>query len=318
MRNGVPTIVALPGCSALEGKVRWTPVKSMWWFMMAAGGIAAPLLYWSWSGLLVFLAGSAVTLCLGHSLGMHRRLIHRSYHCPLWMERLFVYLGTLVGMAGPVGMMRTHDMRDWAQRQPRCHDYFAHRCSFWGDAWWQLHCELQLDRPPRFELPAEVRGDRMLMFIERHWMLQQLPWVLAFAAVGGLGWVLWGVCLRVAVSLTGHWAIGHFAHRRGHRSWHVNGAGVQGHNVLGFGLITFGECWHNNHHAFPGSARLGLYAGQPDPGWWVLMALCRFGWVWNVTVPAALPPRVELQALEDGAHEVLTPVPRPLSNRRVL
>jgi fatty-acid desaturase len=317
MRNGVPTIVAVPGSSALEGVVRWAPVKSLWWTGMALGGIAAPAIHWSWGGLLVFLVTTAVTLCLGHSLGMHRRLIHQSYQCPLWLERLFVYLGTMVGMAGPVGMMRTHDMRDWAQRQSHCHDYFAHRQSFWRDAWWQLHCDVHLARPPRFGLPASLGSDRLLMFIERSWMLQQLPWALALWALGGAGWVLWGVCLRVVVSLSGHWMVGHFAHRHGHRSWHVDGAGVQGHNVRGFGLVTFGECWHNNHHAFPGSARLGLYRGQPDPGWWVLMALRRVGWVWGVTLPAALPPREELRALEKGAPLVLQTRGAPVLNRRM-
>jgi len=309
MRNDVPTIFATMVSNPVEGQVRWAPVKSLWWFAMASGGIAAIVVYASWGGVLVFLIGSAATLCLGHSLGMHRRLIHRSYECPLWMERLFVYLGTLVGMAGPLGMTRTHDMRDWAQRQASCHDYFAHRRSFWCDAWWQLHCELHLVHPPRFEPPAELLRDRVLMGVERSWMLQQLPWAILLGAVGGVGWVLWGVCLRVVVSLTGHCLVGHFAHRRGHRSWHVAGAGVQGHNVGGCGLITFGECWHNNHHAFPGSARLGLYAGQADPGWWVLCGLQRFGWVWNVTVPAALPPRAELQALEGEAESVQRALP---------
>jgi len=74
-----------------------------------------------------FVVMSALTVCLGHSLGMHRRLIHRSYDCPLWLERLFVYCGTLVGMAGPYGMIRQHDIRDWAQRKPHCHPYLAHR-----------------------------------------------------------------------------------------------------------------------------------------------------------------------------------------------
>jgi len=64
---------------------------------------------------------------------MHRRLIHRSYDCPLWLERLFVYLGTLVGMAGPYGMIRQHDIRDWAQRKPRCHPYLAHRSGLLRD-----------------------------------------------------------------------------------------------------------------------------------------------------------------------------------------
>ncbi len=304
MRNDVPTIVAAPGCSAVHGRVQWAPVKSLWWSVMALGGVVGLVAYASWSALAVFLLSSAITLCLGHSLGMHRRLIHRSYGCSRWMERLFVYLGTLVGMAGPVGMMRTHDLRDWAQRQPQCHDYFAHRQSFWVDFGWQLHCDLVLSRPPRFELPRTVSEDRVLMAIERHWMLQQLPWAIGLGALGGVGWVLWGGCLRVAVSLTGHWMVGHFAHRSGPRSWHVAGAGVQGYNVRGCGLITFGEGWHNNHHAFPGSAKLGLYPGQADPGWWVLQVLQRLGCVWNPTLPASLPPRAELQALHAHSQAV--------------
>ena len=312
VRNEVTTVHATDGCSAVEGRVVWAPQRSLWWFAMLAGSVLAVTRYASWGGVALFLASSAVTLCLGHSLGMHRRLIHRAYACPLWLERVLVYLGVLVSMAGPAGMMRTHDLRDWAQRQPRCHDFFAHRRGFFVDAWWQLHCELRLARPPRFELPGHLADDPVLMWIERHWLLQQLPWALLFFAFGGIGWVLWGVCLRCVVGLTGHWMVGHFAHRVGHRSWHVDGAGVQGHDVRGCGLITFGEGWHNNHHAFPGSARLGLYPGQADPGWWVLCALRRVGLVWDLSLPATLPPRAEVQALEPGAaraFDVAAPAP---------
>jgi hypothetical protein len=55
-----------------------------------------------------------------------------------------------------------------------------------------------------------------------------------------------------------------------------------------------GECWHNNHHAFPGSARLGLAPGEWDPGWWVLLGLRRLGLVWAIRLPADLPNRPEL------------------------
>jgi stearoyl-CoA desaturase (delta-9 desaturase) len=53
----------------------------------------------------------------------------------------------------------------------------------------------------------------------------------------------------------------------------VDGAAVQGRNIPLTSLLTMGESWHNNHHAFPGSARLGLYAGEWDPGWWMLLVL---------------------------------------------
>ena len=55
-----------------------------------------------------------------------------------------------------------------------------------------------------------------------------------------------------------------------------------------------GECWHNNHHAFPGSAKLGLNADEVDPGWWVLQTLQALGLVWNIKLPEDLAHRPEL------------------------
>ena len=276
------------------GSVQWSPVKSLWLGGMTAAAIVGGALTVSWDALALFLVTCAVTLCGGHSLGMHRRLIHNSYECPRWLEYLLVYLGVLVGMAGPYGMIRTHDMRDWAQRNPRCHDYFAHRRPFLHDGWWQLHCDVKLARPPEFRFEERIAGDRVYRFMEATWMWQQLPWALLFCALGGWSWVFWGVCARVAVCVTGHWLVGFFAHNSGHRDWHVEGAGVQGYNVRFCGLITMGEAWHNNHHAFPGSAHLGLYPGQADPGWWVLVALKRVGLAWNIKTPADLAPRAQL------------------------
>jgi stearoyl-CoA desaturase (delta-9 desaturase) len=281
---------------------------------MTAAAIVGGALTFSWDALALFLVTCAITLCGGHSLGMHRRLIHNSYECPRWLEYVLVYLGVLVGMAGPYGMIRTHDMRDWAQRNPRCHDYFAHRRPFLQDGWWQLHCELKLDRPPAFELEDRIANDRVYRFMESTLMGQQLPWALLFFALGGWGWVFWGVCARVAVCVTGHWLVGYFAHNSGPRDWHVEGAGVQGYNVRFCGLLTMGEAWHNNHHAFPGSARLGLYAGQADPGWWVLMALQRVGLVWNIRTPEDLPSRPQLVALPHGSPMGALPSPRLATN----
>jgi fatty-acid desaturase len=281
----------------IEGKVRWSPRKSLWLTGMTMTALIGGPLYFSWSALVLFLATTALTLCLGHSLGMHRRLIHRAFDCPLWIERLLVYLGTLVGMAGPYGMIRQHDIRDWAQRKPDCHAYLAHRSSIFRDGFWQLHCGLALVHPPQLIVERRVANDRFYQLIERTWMAQQLPWAALFFAIGGVSWAVWGIAVRVSLSVTGHWLIGYFAHNRGWRSWHIEGAGVQGYNVPYCGLITMGEAWHNNHHAFPGSARLGVRSGEIDPGWWVLMLLARLGLVWNVKTPDMLPFRHNLVPL---------------------
>jgi stearoyl-CoA desaturase (delta-9 desaturase) len=197
-------------------------------------------------------------------------------------------------------MIRQHDIRDWAQRKASCHPYLAHHSPILRDCFWQLHCELCLAHPPQLVLERRVADDQFYRFIDRTWRLQQLPWAALFFALGGMPWVVWGIAVRVAASLTGHWLVGYFAHNRGPRSWHINGAGVQGYNVPGCGLITMGEAWHNNHHAFPGSARLGIKEGEWDPGWWVLMALNHVGLVWGVKTPDHLPHRPNLVALDGG------------------
>ncbi|HEY6336608.1 MAG TPA: acyl-CoA desaturase [Alphaproteobacteria bacterium] len=252
----------------------------------------------SWDALALFVVTSGLTLCFGHSVGMHRRLIHSSFECPRWLEYFCVYLGTLVGMAGPIGMIRVHDFRDWAQRQRSCHDYYCHRRGFWQDAWWQLHCELILARPPEFRLEPRIANDRFYAFIERTWMWQQLPWAVLFAAIGGWSWLIWGVCARVSVSVIGHWLVGHFAHRQGGQSWIVRGAAAQGYNVKLAGLVSMGESWHNNHHAFPGSAKLGLFPGQSDLGWALIRSFEALGLATQIKTPAELPSRKELERLQ--------------------
>ena len=79
---------------------------------------------------------------------------------------------------------------------------------------------------------------------------------------------------------------------------------MQGYNVPFAGLLTMGESWHNNHHAFPGSARLGLYEGQWDPGWWVLRLLERFGLARDLVMPEMLPARAELSRRHGDASVV--------------
>ena len=289
-----PRMVETNSTNTNTGKVVWAPIKSIWYLSHALIALIGGYLTFSWDAFLVFILFTGLTLCLGHSLGMHRRLIHNSYDCPLWLEYFFVHLGTLVGMAGPLGMMHQHDLRDWAQRQRECHPYLRHGSSFSTDGWQQLTCDLVLDNPPEFAPEARVKNDRIYSFMEKTWMWQQLPWAIILFYFGGVALVVWGISARVFVSVTGHWLVGHFAHNKGHRDWHIYGAAVQGYNIKFAGLLSMGESWHNNHHAYPGSALLGLYQGQSDPGFWVLNALHNLGLVWDIKLPEDLDYRPEL------------------------
>ncbi len=292
---GSERILADAGADPVAGEVRWSAEKSLWIGAMTLAALAFGPLTFSWPAFALFLVTTGITLCFGHSVGMHRRLIHGSFKCPLWLEYVCVYLGVLVGMTGPIGMTRIHDTRDWAQRQPDCHPFLRHGYGFWADGWRQLHCKLHLAQPPRFELEPRLASDRVYAFLERTWMLQQAPWAIAFWLIGGPSWVVWGVCARIAVSVTGHWLVGHFAHREGGQHWLVEGAAVQGYDVAVAGLISMGESWHNNHHAFPGSAKLGLYPGQADLGWGLIKTFELLGLAWDIVTPERLPPRAALR-----------------------
>lgn len=283
-----------PESDPVAGRVVWDPVHSLWNGGMALGAlIAAPLLI-SWSAVAVFLVLTGATLLVGHSVGFHRRLIHQSFQSPLWLDHLMMWVGTLVGMSGPLWMIHAHDVRDWGQRQDRCHPYLSNATGFWRDYWWNLHCRLELTHPPRFTPEPRIGRDRFYRFLERTWMLHQLPLAVGLFLLGGWSWVAWGVCVRVCVSVTGHWFVGRFAHRHGPQRWLVSTSGVQAHDVPWAAIPTMGEAWHNNHHAWPGSARLGLYPGQSDWGFRFIQLLERLGLAWDVRTPQTLPPRDSL------------------------
>ena len=286
-----------PNSDAISGTVLWAPAKSIWTLTLTAIALVLGPLTISLETLALFVVTTAITICAGHSVGMHRLLIHRSFRTNIVVEHALVYLGTLVGMAGPFGMIHAHDIRDWAQRQRDCHPLYAHRRPFLIDAWWQMHCVVALDHPPRFVIESRVAEDRFYRFLETTWMAQQLPWAVVFYIAGGWGWVVWGIAVRVAVSLTGHWLIGHFAHRRGHQGWAVDNVAVQGYNLPAFGLVTFGEAFHGNHHAFPDSARLGLELGQIDLGWILIRTMMALGLATDIRLPGNTIPRDGLRRL---------------------
>src|SRR5262245_15112963 len=289
----------------LEGDVRWDPARSLWnGAMLAASLVVAPFLF-TWSALAVCIVLLLVTMCTGHSVGFHRRLIHRTFKCGKWTERVLVWSGTLVGMQGPFWVIHSHDIRDWAQRQPECHEFLRHGRGLWWDGWWNLHCKLRLARPPKFDPGPGISDDGFYRFLQRTWMLQQLPLALLFYSVGGLPWVLWGICVRVTIGVSMHWLVGYFCHTRGPQNWLVDDGAVQAHNVPWAAIPSMGESWHNNHHAFPASARHGLYPGELDIGFGFLKWLERFGCVWDIQTPQVLPPRLGISPVAPDATSIL-------------
>lgn len=282
------------GADPCAGRVRIDGPKALWNGAMIAGTLAA-LAVATWQAVLLFLVLTYATLLIGHSVGMHRMMIHRTFRARKWLARVLLYVGTIVGVSGPSGIIRIHDTRDWAQREPLCHDFFAHRAGFWQDLAWNLFCRFDFDRPPRITIEPAITADPFVRFLDATWRWQQLPLAGLLYVWGGWPSVLWGVCARVFVSTAGHWSVTYFCHNPGPGRWRVKGAGLQASNLPGLGLLTYGECWHNNHHAFPESARIGLEPGQTDPGWWVIRGLERLGLVTAVGEPRPASLRDDLE-----------------------
>jgi stearoyl-CoA desaturase (delta-9 desaturase) len=272
------------------GQVRWDPAHSFWNGGMLLASIVLVPFHTTLPAAVVGILLTGAMLLLGHSVGFHRLMIHGSFKTKTGQRRFLIWCGTVAGMSGPLWIVRTHDVRDWAQRQPHCHPYLSHRESMVRDTWWQLHCRLELARPPHYDL-RKLEGDRFTVWLERTWMLQQLPVAALLWLAGGMPFVVWGVFVRVALTVHGHWLVGHLAHNRGPQSWVVREAGVQAHDVPWAGLITMGEAWHNNHHAYPGSARIGLKPGQSDWGYRFIQLLERAGLAWDICLPDSMPAR---------------------------
>lgn len=273
-----------------EGRVRADWANIGWNGGMAATALIVGPFVATPSAIILFVISTALVLLLGHSIGYHRLLIHGSFQTSVAMRRALIWCGALVGMAGPYGIARAHDMRDWAQREADCHPYLAHQTHPLRDAWWQIYCRLQLAKLPVFDF-SELDADRFNGWLERYWRWKQLPVALLFYAIGGWAWVVWGVAARVAIANHGHWLVGHLAHNYGPQKWIVAASGVQAHDVPWAAIPTMGEAWHNNHHAYPGSAQIGLYPGQSDWGYAVIRLMERLGWVWDVQTPATLGER---------------------------
>ncbi|MGI9295146.1 MAG: hypothetical protein ACR2PS_14290, partial [Pseudomonadales bacterium] len=214
----------------VSGQVSWDPARSIWNASMLLGTIVLAPLYFVWDAFVVFIVLLLTTMCAGHSVGFHRRLIHRTFQCKKWVEHALVWLGVLVGMHGPFWVIRSHDIRDWAQRQKNCHTFLRHGGGLWLDGWWNLHCTLKLDHPPRFDPGPGIGDDWFYVMLQKTWMLQQVPLAVILYLGGGTPWLVWGVLVRVMVGVHMHWLVGYFCHSVGPQDWIVDDGAVQAHN----------------------------------------------------------------------------------------
>jgi stearoyl-CoA desaturase (delta-9 desaturase) len=150
---------------------------------------------------------------------------------------------------------------------------------------WVFHAT-SLASPRRYA--PDLVADRLTRWIDRTFLI----WVLAGLAapfglgvawsgtiVGGLTGLLWGGAVRIVLLHHATFSVNSLCHFFGRRSFET---GDHSRNLAWLALPTFGEAWHNNHHAFPTSARHGLTRWQLDPSAWVISGLTRVGLAWDV------------------------------------
>ena len=245
-----------------------------------------------WSGPIVAAIVLHLTGGLGVTLCYHRSLTHRGLRMRRPLEYAFAVLGSLALQGDPIRWVATH-------RKHHAHsdaegDPHGRNVGFrWAHVRWLTQPNQALPTPDELVRYApdlhEQKFYRALQYL-------QVPMQLALAgllfALGGWTWVVWGVFVRLVVSYHATWLVNSAAHSLGYRTYRTGDLST---NCWWVALISWGEGWHNNHHAFPYSARHGLRWFELDPTWWSvrLLTLLRLADRIRVPTPKALRHSLE-------------------------
>lgn len=226
-----------------------------------------------------------VTMCVGVAVGMHRGLIHRSFRAPKWVERVLVYIGVLAGIGGPITMARTHEYRDIHQKGVDCPPFFGYGYGMWRSYVMQMFRKYDGPELPEVAV-SSISSDRWYQWMERTFWLHQV--LLCIGLWLGFGWpgVVWfGLC-RLVLNINGFWLVGYVSHCYGKVDYVLPGQSEMGRNNSLFGWLSFGEGWHNTHHAFPSSARTGFTWWEVDVSYITIVVLSWFGFIEDIVVPS--------------------------------
>ncbi|HSZ12985.1 MAG TPA: fatty acid desaturase [Solirubrobacteraceae bacterium] len=264
---------------------------------LALVGLAAWL---TWGGALrwpdlVALAVTYLLTGLGITVGFHRLLTHRSFKTSPALRGVLAALGS-AAVEGPViewvaNHRKHHQFSDEAgdPHSPHVDHAAGWRGALGGlfhaHVGWILGGDALADEQ---HYAKDLLADPVVRFVDRTFVLWvavglAFPFALGFALtgslVGGLAALLWGGAVRMFLLHHATFSINSMCHFFGRRSF---ATGDESRNLSWLALPTLGEAWHNNHHAFPTSARHGLRWWQLDPSAWLIAGLARTGLVWDV------------------------------------
>jgi stearoyl-CoA desaturase (delta-9 desaturase) len=233
-------------------------------------GAIAALFMFSWRNLLISMALYWMTVGWGISLGYHRLHTHRSYKCPLWMEYFFAVCGTLTLEGGPIFWVATHRIHHQKSDQPG-DPHSPHDGAWWSHIGWILLGETNHNNTRLMSKYApDLAKHKFYIWLNNwHWVPMVALGVILLA-IGGFPLMCWGIFLRVTLGLHATWLVNSATHMWGNRRFATKD---DSRNSWWVALLTFGEGWHNNHHAHPTSARHGLAWYEFDISWITLKML---------------------------------------------
>jgi stearoyl-CoA desaturase (delta-9 desaturase) len=256
--------------------------------------------YHSWSGLLrwtdviIFLVAYVLT-GLGVTVGFHRLLTHRAFKTTRPVRALLTILGS-AAIEGPVTAWvadhRKH--HDFSDQLGDPHSPHVEHGRGWAGAlrglfhahvgWLFIHQH----RGAKDRYARDLRSDPMMRLLDRLFLVWAVGglalcffagWLFGGSVEAGLTALLWGGGVRMLVVHHVTYSINSICHFAGRRGFETPD---ESRNVAWLAPFTFGEAWHNNHHAFPTSARHGLTRWQFDPSAYVIAALEKVGLAWDV------------------------------------
>ena len=246
-------------------------------------GAIAALFFFTWQAFFVAVALWWIAGGIGVGMGYHRLLTHRGYKTPKWMEYLLTLCGTLSLEGGPifwVAIHRKHHQNTDKEGDP----HSPADGGFWAHMGWLITGQtMHNDSAQLLPFVPDLRKDKFHMWISHwHWVPITVLGAILFVA-GGWPFLLWGIFFRTVVGLHSTWVVNSATHMWGSRRF---ATGDRSRNSFWVALLTFGEGWHNNHHAFPTSARHGLRWWQIDVSYLVIRGLALIGLAWKVRVPS--------------------------------
>ena len=257
-------------------------------FMVAFHVLAvAALWFFSWQNLVVALVLHWMSVGFGISLGYHRLHTHRGFKTSRAFEYFLAVCGTLTLEGGPIFWVATH--RQHHQLSDHEGDPHSPRDGgLWAHMGWILFGDTHHnDTELMGKYAKDLARDPFYRWMNTyHWVPLTTVGVILLA-VGGWSMVLWGIFLRVVVGLHGTWLVNSATHMWGTRRFETRD---DSRNSWWVALLTFGEGWHNNHHAHPVSARHGLAWYEFDISWITLKFFNAIGLVSDLKVAKVRQP----------------------------